>query len=102
MKKVTLVGALLVLLGVPGASHTATSQRETQSMSFDACLAAKAQKIASLQVRPQDIVLLVNTSDLTISQICTAEGSMLITCNRSNHQMVTTQFPHSADTGCVE
>lgn len=103
MEKITFMGALLALLGMAVTSHAAAPQRETKSISFEACLAAKEQAIASLrEVNPHDIIPIVSNSDLIITQICTAEGVMLITCNKTDHQMVITQTPHSANTGCLE
>lgn len=103
MEKTPLIGALLTLLGMPVPSHAALPQRDTKSMSFEACLAAKDQAIASSgAASPEDIIPIVENSELTITQICTAEGVVLITCMKDNHQMVTTQAPLSANSGCLD
>lgn len=104
MGKIPLLGALLALLGMAVTSHAALPQNETKAMSFKDCLAAKEQVIAASVVvsPPEDIIPIVNKSDLTITQVCTAEGVVMITCMKDKHQMVITQAPQSDADRCPE
>lgn len=87
----------LVIL-VSGIAGSADSQ--SVSMSFEACLAAKERTIASLGVNPRDIIPIVNTNVMTMTRVCTADGSVLITCSKPDSKMVITRSPHSESVGC--
>jgi hypothetical protein len=88
------VGTTAILASASGPKS------ESMPMSFSACLGMKAKVLADLNVRPGDIREIVNTSTLTMTRVCTADGSLLITCSEADQKMVLTTSPHGADVGC--
>jgi len=98
-KKMTLsVFVLSLVVLASGVAYGADSQ--SVSMSFEACLAAKERTIASLGVNSKDIIPIVNTNVMTMTRVCTADGSVLITCSKPDSKMVITRSPHSESVGC--
>lgn len=60
-------------------------------MNFEACLAKKESVIAALGMSPTDIIPVVNTGILTITRVCTVDGSVLITCSKPDQKMIVTR-----------
>lgn len=84
----------------PRNSLAQKPKTDTLSVSFDECLARKAQVIASLGVNPRDIIPIVNTAIMTMDRICTVDGSVLITCSKLDRKMAVTKSSAHHDVGC--
>lgn len=105
MKKNTLISALLaLLLGMPAMSQAAVPPNKTKSMSFEKCLKKKDRLIARMDLvdSQEDIFPIVARSDLSITQVCTADDVVQITCIKDTQQMVVKHVPHSPVTRCPE
>lgn len=66
---------------------------ETSTMSFSACLSSVASTVSGLSVRSSDVRYIVQTNIMTVTRICTNDGSVLITCSRPDSTMVLTKSP---------
>lgn len=91
MKYLILTIALLTHLSVFASAESTSS-----SMSFEKCQAVQANTIAQLNVPPEDIVHIVNTSELTMTRFYTADGSIIISCSKPDQKMVITKSTESA------
>lgn len=99
-----LVLGVLFVIGVCGLmvtgraqgprSAAATLPTTTRSMSFAACQQTLRQTIRTMGVRPWDVVRLVDTDVITMTRVCTNDGSVLIMCSRPDEKMVVTKSPH--------
>lgn len=85
---------LLLTLVFPVASFAAASS-STISLSFEECLARKETVISQLGVNPSDIIPIVNTKIMTMTKLCTADGSVIVTCSKPDRKMVITQSTNS-------
>lgn len=92
MKKI--LGILAVGIMFNGAANAATTS-QTYSLSFEACLAKKESVITQLGINPRDIVPVVNTSIMTMTKLCTADGSVIVTCSKPDRSMVVTKSTNS-------
>lgn len=72
------------------------AQSHSEQMTFEECLAHRERVIISLNVNPQNIIPVVNTGIVTITRICTADGSVLITCSKPDQKMVLTMSDRAA------
>jgi hypothetical protein len=79
-----------MLLAIP-AIATASAESTSTPMSFEKCQAVQANTIAQLDVPPEDIVHIVNTSVMTMTRLYTADGSVIITCSAPDNKMVITK-----------
>ena len=79
---------------------TASPKSTTSPMSFEHCNATVASTIRSLNRRPQDIRYIIRSTIMTTTRICTADGSVLITCSRPDEKMITTVSDRSVGVGC--
>lgn len=97
-----LAGLATLLPAVAAAWPAVASEPSSRSidMDFQSCLATRSQVIAQLNVNPRDIIEIVNTGMLTVTRVCTSDGSVLITCSKEDRKMVVTQSPHSETVGC--
>ncbi len=88
----------------PGASKQTNANNNVQSktvpMKFSICLATKESTIANLGVSPRNIIPIVNTGILTVTRVCTIDGSVLITCSKLDEHMVITRSDAHYDVGC--
>lgn len=82
---------------VAAASGVAMAEASSQSVraTFDECLATQSRVIAQLNVSPSDIVHIVNTSQMTMTRVCTVDGSVLISCSKPDEKMVITKSDKS-------
>ena len=87
---VRTISSALALVSLLLASDVLAQSR---SMSFEQCLATREKTIASLKANPRDVIHIVNTSIMTMTRICTADGSVVITCSKPDEQMVIRQSP---------
>lgn len=87
MKKYLIAGALA--LSAP--ANAAVVDTTSVSVSFDECIARRELVIAKLNVNPRDIVPIVNTGILTMTRVCTSDGSVLVSCSKPDSKMVITQ-----------
>jgi hypothetical protein len=85
---------LLSTLVFPAVSFAAASS-STVSLSFEECLARKETVINQLGVNPNDIIPIVNTKIMTMTKLCTADGSVIVTCSKPDRKMVITQSTNS-------
>jgi hypothetical protein len=81
---------LLLSLVFPATTFAAASS-QTISLSFDECLARKEAVISQLGVNPRDIIPVVNTKIMTMTKLCTVDGSVIVTCSKPDRKMVITQ-----------
>lgn len=73
----------------------AEAKSQSMSMSFEDCLARKETVISQLGVNPKDIIPVVNTNIMTMTKLCTVDGSVIVTCSRPDNKMVLTQSTKS-------
>lgn len=92
-----MIARCSVAILVAAVSSVAWSDVSSQSVNatFDQCLATQSKVIAQLNVPPDDIVHIVNTSQMTVTRICTADGSVLISCSKPDEKMVITKSSKS-------
>lgn len=86
----------------PSHSSSANAKPSSQSisMSFEQCISKRESVIASLGVNPRDIKPIVDTGLMTMTRICTNDGSVLITCSSVDQKMIITQSSAGKDVGC--
>jgi hypothetical protein len=78
---------------VPAAA-TARVSSSSQPMSFEQCKQAVGRTVLALgPAAIQNTRFLVSSTIVTVTRICTVEGSVLITCSAPDGTMVTTQSP---------
>lgn len=82
----------LVVLSVI-VSCDAYAETKTMSLEFNDCIARREQVISSLNVNPRDIIPVVNTGIMTMTRVCTVDGSVLVTCSKPDAKMVITTSP---------
>lgn len=70
----------------------------SQPMSFEACRQHIDNQMQQLGVLPRDVIVIVSTGVLTMTRICTSDGSILYTCSKLDQKMVVTDSPHQ--NGC--
>ncbi|UCP00099.1 hypothetical protein LF844_09885 [Metapseudomonas lalkuanensis] len=92
MLKKIAAPALLVFASGAFGEASSTSSHAT----FEQCEAVKSKVITDLNVPPSQIIPIINTSIMTVTRICTADGSVLISCSREDEKMVVTR----STTGC--
>lgn len=68
---------------------------KTMALSFNNYIAKREQVVASLNVNHRAIAPVVNTGIMTMTRICTADGSVLITCSKPDAKMVFNKSPKS-------
>lgn len=73
---------------------TTTLPTTTRSMSFAACQQHLQQTVRRMGVRPWDVVHIVDTDVMTMTRVCTTDGSVLIMCSRLDEKMAVTKSPH--------
>ncbi len=78
------------LLAIAPFSCFAQASSQSRSMDFDSCLGVIRKTSTDLGVAPINIV---ETTDMRIVRFPTADGSVLITCSRSDRSMVVTKSP---------
>jgi len=95
---------LVLLLGIPAMSQAVPPPDKTKSMPFEKCLKKKDRLIARMDlVDPhEDIFPIVDRNDLSITQVCTADDVVQITCIKETQQMIVKHVPHSTATRCPE
>lgn len=89
-----LAPSLLLSLLFPTTTLAAASS-QTVSLNFEECLARKEAVISQLGVNPKDIIPVVNTNIMTMTKLCTVDGSVIVTCSRPDKKMVITQSTNS-------
>jgi hypothetical protein len=72
------------------ANSPASAATETQSMSFESCLATIRQVATKLAVAPINIV---ETDILRMVKFKTVDGSVLVTCSRPDNEMIIITTP---------
>lgn len=82
------------------ASQTAAPDSTSTTMSFEQCVATVTSTIRRLNAAPRDVRQIVRTNVMTMTRICTADGSVLITCSQPDSRMVTTVSSGGAEVGC--
>ncbi|MCY1305026.1 hypothetical protein D9M69_641220 [compost metagenome] len=87
--------AALSLLAFASAAFGEASSTSTYA-TFEQCEAVKSKVITDLNVSPSKIIPIINTSLMTVTRICTADGSVLISCSREDEKMIVTR----STTGC--
>lgn len=88
-----IIAGLLFAAASGGVMAEASSQ--SVRATFDECLATQSRVVAQLNVSPSDIVHIVNTSQMTMTRICTVDGSVLISCSKPDEKMVITKSDKS-------
>lgn len=73
---------------------------ESTPMEFDLCRKTVVSTILGLGVPWQDVKWIVRTDVLTMTRLCTADGSVLITCSKPDAKMVTVKSSDNDGTGC--
>lgn len=86
--------AFLLSLAFPATAFAAASS-QTIPLSFEECLARKETVISQLGVNPRNIIPLVNTNIMTMTKLCTVDGSVIVTCSKPDRKMVITQSTNS-------
>ncbi len=81
-----------------GGAFAQPISSESRPATFEQCVSAREQTIASLGVSPRDIIPVINTPDMTITKLCVADGAVLITCSRADKKMTVTRSANRA--GC--
>jgi len=84
----------LCFLSIPTSAFAAEISESTP-MSFEECLSRKEAVVAQLRVNPSDIITVVNTNMVTITKLCTVDGSVLVTCSKPDKKMVITRSTDS-------
>lgn len=69
----------------------ATVSSTAADMTFDQCTASVQSTIKSLAINWKDVKRIVNSAQVTITKICTHDGSVTITCSAPDSRMVTTR-----------
>ncbi|MEZ0246058.1 MAG: hypothetical protein ACAH09_05420 [Methylophilaceae bacterium] len=88
--------ALLLISSVAFPATTfAAASSQTISLSFEECLARKETVISQLGVNPKNIIPVVNTNIMTMTKLCTVDGSVIVTCSKPDRKMVITQSTNS-------
>lgn len=72
----------------------------TARASFEECLAVRENVITQFSVSPRNIITILNTNLVTITRLCTVDGSVLISCSRPDEKMVITESPPDPTVGC--
>ena len=70
---------------------TTTVSSSSKAMPFDQCNATVKSTIQTLAVNWKDFRRIVNSAEMTMTKICTRDGSVTITCSAPDSRMVTTQ-----------
>ena len=86
----TVLSLYFVSIGRAQQDHP---QSRSSPMSFEDCRALLDRQIVELGVSPLDLVPIVRTPILTMTRICTSEGSVLYTCSKLDRKMVITTSP---------
>jgi len=84
--------AVLVFLASAHGEESTTSVKA----SFDVCLISQAKVIAQYNVQPDKVIPISDNPSVSITKICTGDGSVLVTCGKTEEKMVITQ----SDKGC--
>lgn len=84
-----IVALIIPLKGFAAANST------TVSMSFDDCIVRREHVINQLGVSPRDIIPIVNTGIMTMTKICTVDGSLIVTCSKPDKKMILTKSTNS-------
>lgn len=86
----------------PTASREPSTSMPTikRSASIEECRKTIRNTILELGVSPVDVIPIVDTKIMTVTRICTADGSLLITCSGPDEEMLITKSPHGEDVGC--
>lgn len=69
----------------------AAASSQTLPLSFEECIARREAVINQLGVNPRDIIPVVNTNIMTMTKLCTVDGSIIVTCSKPDRKMVVTQ-----------
>jgi hypothetical protein len=83
------------------APREAVAQMTKKAMPYEECLASKAEMQAQLAVQPEHVFDIVSTAGVTITRLCTANGSVLIGCSRPGEAMVISVRPSQSALGCL-
>ena len=94
MLKSKFLSMILMSLVFPTSSFAAASS-QTMSMSFQECIAKREAVITQLGVNPRDIIPVVNTNVMTMTKLCTVDGSIIVTCSKPDRKMVVTTSTNS-------
>lgn len=76
-------------VSAPDASSTSTS------MSFSQCTATVQSTIRSLGANWKDVHQVVSSPEMTMTKICTNDGSVTLTCSAPDSKLITTRSTHS-------
>lgn len=68
-----------------------TVSSSSTAMPFDQCNATVQATTRSLAVNWKDVQRIVNSAEMSMTKICTRDGSVTITCSALDSRMVTTQ-----------
>jgi len=79
--------AVLAFLVPAHGEESTTSVRA----SFAVCVKAQANVVAQYKVQPDKVIPISNNSSVAITKICTGDGSVLVTCGKTEEKMVITQ-----------
>lgn len=64
---------------------------ESMTLAFEECIARREAVITQLGISASNIIPIVNTSVMTMTKLCTADGSLIVTCSKPDNKMVLTQ-----------
>lgn len=95
---VLLIAGAVLGFAAPGQ---AGAQTTTKEMPYEECLASKAEMQAQLAVQPERVFDIVSTGVVTITRLCTDEGSVLIGCSKRSNGMVISVLPSQSAVGCL-
>ena len=85
MRFVILAVSLLIAL-----PYLAQASSESRTMNFETCLGVIRKTSTDLNVAPINVV---ETNDMRIVRFPTADGSVLVTCSRSQRILTVTKSP---------
>lgn len=70
-------------------------------MGWDACLAAKAEMQAKLDIVPLKVIDIVSSTALQVTRLCTSEGTVSISCSKASETMIVTVRPQQSELACL-
>jgi len=94
MIKLAKLVFISTILGMSSLSFGAASS-QTIPLSFEECIARREVVISQMGVSPRDIIPVVNTQIMTVTKVCTVDGSVLVTCSKPDRKMILTKSTSS-------
>jgi hypothetical protein len=94
VKQIIRINLMCLFFASYGITFAAANS-QTMTLSFEECIARRDAVITQLGINPRDIIPVVNTNIMTMTKLCTADGSLIVTCSKPDRKMVLTQSTSS-------